>query len=1055
MAVADDLQERERQAGNAEDSYDPGQQHYDEQFNHIAKAEEDRDFDQIIADNYGDGARGEKIDSHGDKIQRNYNADSDEDRESVREKEEHPDSLYKTSRPGSDNTLARGFLGKLGAGSKRFGPSGGIIGLLLFGIIGLGGGSTFLASSLLINIKEVFHNDRADATRVNNFFSRASLSYKMGKNAGTGCGKIAIKCKLSTFSEKQLQDYQKYGFTLEGEELDETGKPTGRSIDQVNADAKEGKAPQTTGIKRYKIKSITFPDSTKVVDASSFYGHTQAYIQMRIRAVKAFNPKASFYNNKKFDAVLNKFHLSKGSAFDGKTKKELDDGFNRQTDGDTEENNTDPERKKQKIEEKENDLKTKAGKYAGKVDSKALAAVQAACATYNIGRMIVTGAKIERVIKLIQFAFPWFQAADQIKDQGTISPEKVDYLSSRLTYYENNKTIEGSDPLQPELKDGDKNPKYNLSATDSQGYRIAAHGDTSALTEFAKSYLVGGNGLLKTMDGVIDNIQTFAGFGNASSGRGAIRTACRVANSSLVDWAEAIGCVVASVTIVGGAICIAVNKGIELAVQEAAERLVKEFAPLIIENLAKMNLGSDTKGVDAGNAMAAGAGLLLGTTATGYGLQPAQSAEQVSEYTAFTDQINNEYVEVARYEARDHPFDMTDEYSFLGSIVKKMNPQDIEGAPVLTGIANMFKAFSATTKSLAPNADALYSQPSLLSDARLKECDDKDLKSIGAIGDKFCNIVAIMQPSELQVVLDQSKDKNKSIDELIDWMHESQDKNEQEGGTLDDTTGCDDDCKEKSRQPSIDDNGAPIPDSQYDKFLKNCTDERLGETGAYWGTTDMAVEEGSDRDQAWATGEECLHDSKMLRNFRAYTNYCLQNGTNDGTSNCYTDDVQSLANTSTETCSPNGDTKAIYTCALKYDNYRYKWGGGHGDVPNATEWIKEFKAGKIPEWTPILDCSGLVRMAFVEAMGIEDQAYTAPDGYKSSKYWQPIALKDAQQGDIVTSDGHVAIVESNDPSKGEFKIFDAETESGPKENNIQHNTQTYRESFGAYRAKKG
>jgi hypothetical protein len=94
-------------------------------------------------------------------------------------------------------------------------------------------------------------------------------------------------------------------------------------------------------------------------------------------------------------------------------------------------------------------------------------------------------------------------------------------------------------------------------------------------------------------------------------------------------------------------------------------------------------------------------------------------------------------------------------------------------------------------------------------------------------------------------------------------------------------------------------------------------------------------------------------------------------------------------------------------------------------------------------------------MAFVEAMGIEDQAYVAPDGYDSSKYWQKISFEEAKQGDIITQDGHVAIVESNDPTAHIFKIFDAETEDGAKESNIQHSQASYSSVLGAYRAKKG
>ena len=803
-------------------------------------------------------------------------------------------------------------------------PTGGVVGLMLFAFIGVGGGSSLLASSILVNIKEVFHSDRADATRANNFFSRASLSSKLGSKSGTGCGTVAVKCKMSTFSKTQLRGYSDAGFKMEGDVLDSRGQPTGMSIEEYMRVNSEGGDPNDpSGSRRdldantrFRVSSITFPNGTKVTSGSSFHAHISANIKMRMRAVQAFNPRSSFYNNQKFSETLSRIGIAKSNAFDGRTRQELDDGFNNQTNGASEEDNLDEDRLNQRAAEREGELKAKVGKFADAVDGKVSGVVQVGCATYNISRAIVTGAKIERVIALIQFAYPWLQIADQIKNQGTVSSEKVDYMSSKATYFQSNKTITKIDPTQPDVPIGSPNPKYNLSLTDSQGYRVAAHKDKSKLTEFAKNYMVGGNGLLRTMDNTIDEVQNVAGFGDARTGRAAIRTACRAANSSVTEAAETIGCLVARATLVGGILCAAVSKGVEIAAQEALEALVKQFAPVIIRELAKMNLGSDTKGVDAGNALAAGAGLLLGTAATGYGLTPASDPEMAEEYIAYTDKLNNEYIEVAQYEARERPFDLTDKYSFLGSIAYSLNLQNIAGAPVLTSLTNIPRLFSTSILALNPQAQAVYSQPSLLDKDRVTQCNDPDLILTGIkAADKFCNIVAVLPTAELQTVEDQAADKNNSLDELIDWMRASKPNKEGDGndsGTLDDTTGCDDDCREKSKLASIDDDGRPVPGSQYEKYLQNCTDQRINEGGAYWGTTAMSVEEGSNRDQEWATGAQCSHQSAMLRNFRAWTNYCLQEGTTGGALNCYEQGKSKTQNKSGDACSLMDNPNIVY-----------------------------------------------------------------------------------------------------------------------------------------------
>ncbi len=176
-------------------------------------------------------------------------------------------------------------------------PTGGVVGLMLFAFIGVGGGSSLLASSILVNIKEVFHSDRADATRANNFFSRASLSSKLGSKSGTGCGTVAVKCKMSTFSKTQLRGYSDAGFKMEGDVLDSRGQPTGMSIEEYMRVNSEGGDPNDpSGSRRdldantrFRVSSITFPNGTKVTSGSSFHAHISANIKMRMRAVQALH----------------------------------------------------------------------------------------------------------------------------------------------------------------------------------------------------------------------------------------------------------------------------------------------------------------------------------------------------------------------------------------------------------------------------------------------------------------------------------------------------------------------------------------------------------------------------------------------------------------------------------------------------------------------------------------------------------------------------------------------------------------------------------------------
>jgi cell wall-associated NlpC family hydrolase len=1085
VSVADDLQEREQQAGNAETN-NIGQADYDEKFNKIAKATEDEDFDNIIANNYGDDVTDEKVDTHGDKIRRNYNADvPDGNRDSVKDQEENPESLY--------NGLPEGKIGIRGAGGKprRFGPVGGIIGLILFAVFGVSSVTTILGSSLLINIKEALHSDRADGTRANQVFSQAAFAKKVNYNAA-GCGVVAIKCRMGTMNDSQIKNYERAGFKVEGQIIGSDGKPTGKDYTTPEPDKTGTANTADTSGNRYIVKRITFPDGKAVTSGDSFFKYTQANVKMRAVSIKAFNPRSAFFLNNRFTDILGKtFGFSKGNILEGKTKQEIDKSFNDKTGGGTSEDlnsNTKPTKTEEAA--KKGSVKIKEGLSNG-----AGIGAGAACQAYNLARYGVAAVKIARMYELVSFALPWLQAADQIKDGGRISPEVVDNLSSRLTSYDPNKTLTQDETyLGDSYKAGTPNPKYNLAATDSQGYEIAAYGDRSALKDFAKIWLLGGNkhSTVASVQSVLTKINTLNGVVSKDTGEKSVRYICKVLNSPTGQTLGILAVIAnCASTLLGNEVtgpqgCLAAGAwlGLGLIVTGLLATVGEDMIDTAIKESAKLGLGSDLSGVDAGDAMAAGAGLMLGATSTASGLRPSTSVEESQEYIAYTENINNQYIAAEQYNARDTPFDAYNQYSFLGSVASKLQPvTSSSSTPFFTSLANIPSIISSALWTGSDTANALYSQPSFSQKERY-DCDDTDLTNLGMLGDKFCNIATLMPPADLDAALAQVNGTQNTIDDVIDYMTHDQDAPEKKGGTLDDSFGGDGDTsgataildltktgqEPKSKGRSVDNDGKPIAGTQYALYLKYCTDARVtsesqttwdGEQGAetYWGTSKQEIEKDSNRDQDWYSGKQCTDPikSKMMSMFRQYTNYCLQTATMDGTNNCWNNDgaTQSLGNVTSSQCASNGDTKAIYTCALKYDNYRYVMGGGHGNVPNAQAWIADFKAGKIPEWTPILDCSGLVRMAFVEAMGIEDQAYTAPGGYNSSKYWQKIPLEQAQQGDIVTSSGHVAIVESNDTASKKFKIFDAETSGGAKENNIRHSTQSYGGTIAAYRAKKG
>lgn len=954
-----------------------------------------------------------RVDSHGDVINRNYNADPDDSRKDIEQQERSGDSLYKSS--DSRNKSNSRFNGNLRVLANRFGPTGGIIGLLLFSIVGLGGGSGTLASSLLVNIKEIFHNDRSDATRTNRIFSRATIANAF--NGQKNCTGSKIKCKISTMSKSMVKNLKEQGYRIKGVLFSADGKGAG-SYDSANDnELNKDKSPPNNnspgkGMSDSETLGVTEIDTPKATGGGTvrsgrgLFASVDSSVEGTRLFNRAFNSRSAFYLNKFFnDSILGgKFGFSKASQKfpeDGKdqksqeeAKKAQDKQFNEDSGGLSNADKNGPELQKRAAEtagkaEKASGIDKQASKSSkgGLVGS----AVQGICATYRLTRGAIVAVKAYQILQLSKFALVFLQAADEIK-AGDGEQSRVNYLSNNLTSYENNPKM-SQDTLY--AKKGDSNPKYNLSATDSQGYRVAAHGDTSALQDFAKAYLLGGNGTVKKINNILTDIEDkvgvipgISGASNSAKGRAVIKNACRAANGNLVN--ALLACVGVGTAITGLSEAVAgaetlglsglVGAGITVDLcactasisiqnsflkelpksisdfaksigkytdpcrkQEEAIKQATSFAISLVKNyvlkdyivdiLKEVSVGSDTKGVDAGNAIAAGVGLMLSTTASGYGLKPSvkdDNNKEVTDYIAYTQPLEDKYIALEKDNARLHPFDPSNQYSVIGSLVRAFNPAStisLSGSllgDILT-VGNLIpSAFQIGLTG--QSASALYNQPSTAANGAggRYDCQDDDLAYINATGDKFCSIVGVSSVDELKIATDQAYNPSSTaFSKLVDYMTNKQvgtdgTKDPNDCALIDgsdDKSGC-----PSSELPSIDDNGAPVVNSQYDKYLHYCTDQREQP----WGSQSEPYEQGSERDQDWYSGVECTKNSTMLKNFRMWTNVCLQIGTMNGSLNCYS---ASAAATPTSTgCggSLDGDARVLAQKILSCPNIRFQ-----------------------------------------------------------------------------------------------------------------------------------
>ncbi|MFZ2545308.1 MAG: hypothetical protein WAW80_04990, partial [Candidatus Saccharimonadales bacterium] len=476
--------------------------------------------------------------------------------------------------------------------------------------------------------------------------------------------------------------------------------------------------------------------------------------------------------------------------------------------------------------------------------------ISAACAVYNVARITTATVKAKYIFDLVNFSFPFIQAASQIYYYGSVEPELVEYLGDRLTWYDKNET----------QADGKKNPKYGLTAMDSQGLQMAIYGDFTKLKDFTAQYTTGALGATIMVSSIISSIQNMVG------GKENLHNIC-VTNSN-IGLASSVFCLSnpLSAVVCGGSTIAAM-----FIAPIVANEAVKQLSEPAIKFIADANLTSSLKGVDAGNALAAGVGLMLMKSSMGYGLSMASSVDDVTKFISATD---NEYYqygeELARYEAKSTPFDINNQYSFIGQIASAFNSYRSSDGTIFSQLLNGFSTISSPLTKLS-TASALYSQPSNMTledgsaENRLNKqvvdssgkvtstARDSDLEQIGAVNDWSGRPVYITNNAVLKAMNDQATGKNTAVADTVDYMVSNE---------------------------YIKDDGAvntEKTDNKYQKFKDYCTEDRIDPPG----TSSESILEGNADDQNWHDGEKCVYkkdrktdEQTMLNNFAIYYNMC-------------------------------------------------------------------------------------------------------------------------------------------------------------------------------------
>lgn len=679
-------------------------------------------------------------------------------------------------------------------------PRKAIPSLLLTVILGGGIGLTsMIPSTMPINVIEMFTNDLNDSTSWNERNTLRVFGKKMGKDKAAvdrECAKGTKACELATFSRESID-------RMESE--DSKVKP----IDKT-----DGIDGERVGVRGLRITSNT-GQTVRVTSATQLTSALRNNIGIRSSFNGWYNAKNSSFFGQRFNKVLSSLGTSLAKKIKGDNKNEATESYRSAVtaaseggepitvaSGDDDDETEKARSDKENTTKLSGDLQEYIDKgekvQAGSVKlSGVMAGPQALCAAYQIGSVVSAGAKLQKAKRLAAFAMIFMTGAAAMKAGDTTAPE-VETMMDTLAPSDYKEKVE--DPETGEMIDNPYPPGAN--ALDSEAYRIVAYGDEGDLNSIAGQFLVAG-GATGFIGEIVDAI-------NKSTYKEGVRGVCKIATNKFLN----IG-----LTIASGIVGI----GTALVMEAFSGQLDKLIASIInkaIEASAGADLTTDIKGPTAGNAIFAGASVILGKSAMSMAMKPGNKAE-ILQNVAMNNQVNSAYVAAEKYDAKDTPFDPNNQYSLVGSVLNSLRT-GIDSSSQTSSLFGGLSLARASVASVGTTASANFSQPVGYDNdtTRFSKCSDESYGDIGIDADVFCNVRYVpFQEIDINAVLEYMKDY------------------------------------------ADPDTGEPLEEeNSFDKFKRFCVDRQAG-----WG------EQEGDDSSDWGTGKNCIQGNEKQNAY--FANY--------------------------------------------------------------------------------------------------------------------------------------------------------------------------------------
>lgn len=626
------------------------------------------------------------------------------------------------------SSISRGQ--KVLKGLKKSGPFGAIIGIIVggAGIVSFFGGPGLL----IVNFAEVITDKLNYQLGVMDARYSKIVEAKLKNTTSGVCTSLTSRlCKYSTFSDKEIANFEKAGLKV---------NESGSSI---------------TGRTKVDSFEIDVGGETKTITAGEFKSAMKNIPEFKSAMKSAYNMKYLGTSDSIFSKALSYFKTSKAKPFndsdsDEERATELEDktkngtseadlkaanvcdkadectdeekarngsGANNATEAvDDATSNSDSVANRvlneasdvatEGTEEAAEEVATKAAQAgaktaweAGSSTIKITGIADNVCMVYGWVKGFSFAAKAIRAAEIARYAMMFLSTASMIK-AGVAKADDVSYLGNLMTKVV---TING---------------KSTKSATDSIGYRSLAYGDKGTTNSSLNA--VAGASFPPLIQGAIDTIIN-------TIGKKGIDQTCHVLANPFVQ---------AGSLIVGVASFFAGIGEVKFTAQMVIApviALIGAFLPTMLgEILAGKVVTASTFGEVTGDLIASGTGGLLSKSSS-IGGGAVLTRTQATAYMQYQNQVAADYAEYDRQTLS--PFDASNPNTFLGSIYTQLTPYLNNTSSVTGAISSIGSiVLSSMSNIVSPTTSAATTD-------NYDSCTDMAVTDLNMATDVFCNPV--------------------------------------------------------------------------------------------------------------------------------------------------------------------------------------------------------------------------------------------------------------------------------------------------------------------------